>query len=349
MQQNNSLFLTGVEFYNAGEYEKALGIFDSFSSESPTYSEVLLHKWNTLGALGRFSEAIDSFSAIINADSSNKMAKKAKEIFETIAHHSESHRNSLWSAPMAAMPKKTMATNMDDVMPKDQSSGWVPIENTPTNILESPETQIFFQKKELKRLNVPKIINNSLTNRYDKDAIINYIQNGDSFGLAWFIRSVILRNTILLYLADSNILPPRKYNTISSQIENINAEFALAFLAFNIGEQKYNEVLIHLWEKPNNITKLNPEKIVEKSEKIGILTVILNFLLSLFSFEKSFSSEDNKLRFFKYLFLFFGFLGMLTLVWYGIKNDLFKVDIKATRTTTASGTVESVTSAGRDL
>ena len=342
MQQNNSLFLSGVEYYNAWEYEKALSIFDSFVWASPSDSEILLHKWNTLGALGRFSEAINSFNTIIRADSSNEMAKKAKEIFETIAHHSENSRDSLWCESIPVISKKSTKSVMGGIIPDSEPSGWALIKDAPYDIFHSPETQVFFQRDELKRLNITKIIDDSLVNTYDQDTIIQFIQKRDSFGLAWFIKNVILRNTILLYLEDSNVLAPRKYNTIRSQIENINAEFALAFLAFNIGEQKYNEILVHLGEKPNKITKQHPQEIVEKSEKIGFLKLILNFFLWIFSFEKSFIDEKNKLRYFKYLFVFLGFLGILTLVWYGIKNDLFKVDIKATRTTTPTGTVESV-------
>ena len=371
MQQNHSLFSKGVELYNVGEYEKALNIFDSFSPWSGNDSDILLHKWNTLGALGRFSEAIDSFDAIIKSDATNLLAKKAKEIFETIAKHSRGKTISSKQIlplpiPMAETDKKTYQKkpafikedkqeitrsygesqeNMDMACGSYPASAWS--DGGPYDSLRSQEARIFFKKNELKNLNIPKIIDDPLTNTYDRDTIMDHIKKNDSFGLAGFVKNVILRNTILAYLADSNILPPRKYNTIISQIENINAEFALAFLMFNIGEEKYHEILVQLWEKSHAIEKTSPEKAAEKSEKVGILTLVLSFFLWIFSFEKAFANENNKLRYFKYLFVFLGFLGMLTLVWYGIKNDLFKVDIKATRTTTASWTVESVTSMSR--
>jgi len=63
---------------------------------------------------------------------------------------------------------------------------------------------------------------------------VTLIKDKKSYELKDFFKKVRLRNSVLDYLADNNILPPRKYNTITSQIQNINAEFALAYLMFNI-------------------------------------------------------------------------------------------------------------------
>lgn len=256
--------------------------------------------------------------------------------------HAESEKPWFWWA----VRKNISKSKSIDQTPSEKSSkkDSAPKKDAFYEFLKSSEAKNFFDSKKWKTDDIKKVIDNFGTNELDKEKIALLIKDQNEAALKDFIKNVKLRNSILEYLADTNILAPRKYNTITSQIVSINAEFWLAYLMFNLSEDKYNEILITLWEKSltiksPNITPSNHTK--ETSEKIWILKVITSFFISIFWFEKSFANENNKLRYFKYLFVFLGFLSVLVLMGYGIKNNMFKADIKATRTLTSSWVTES--------
>ncbi len=369
METKKTMILDWIKAYNEWEYEKALLLLDDMISTAKDDVLALFYRWNTLWALGRFDDAIKEFENIIKKDPKNDKALKAKEIYENIRN---AEAVSYWCQEIAESTSDDIlgSFEQEDVSPPPMAAP-APISSMPGSWISykkasKPSSEPYVERKESKickdtwfydflksseakkfftkmkwSADVSNIIENFWANELDKVKMLEYIKSKDEKWLTEIIKNIKLRNKIIDYLADSNILPPRKYNTIISQINNINADFWLAFIMFNLWEEKYNEILVSLWERIWKISEKTDTK-DSTSEKIWLAKIIANFFLQIFAFEKSFANENNKLRYFRYLFVLFWFLSVLVLIGYWMKNDYFKTNIKASRVMSNSWTVESV-------
>ena len=342
--------LDWISLYNEWEYEKAIKLFQDVLKEKNIDELAMFYLWNTFWALWKFNKAIEVFDEILNFDSGNEKVLKAKEIFENLEKNS-------WDSLVVSQPRKQDAwefnfPSVELVGAQEELKKQISVRNpsvqkkkkgsdkyihsleiyekatNETNIydfLKSSEAEKFLATSEAK--NIKNIIDNIWTNPFDKAEILNHIRAGNNENLIRFIKSIRLRNSILDYLADFNVIPPKKYITISTQIVNINADFWLAFLMFNLWEHKYNEIIMKLWKSPINDLEIKKD-ITWEPVKIWILKVLSNFFMGIFSFEKAFENENNKLKYFQYLFIFLWFVWVLILLGYWFKMWAFNVDIR---------------------
>lgn len=358
MEDKNKILLDWIENYENWDYEKALSLFDKALSLNTKNIPALFYKWNTLWALWNFNAAIEYFNSVLKIEPDNKKVINAKEVFSNLSKNSTNT-----SAEMTFM-KAPMPSNASMDTQKIEEEFWIKekqalsevskkwfktkkIKNIPNeslnendNILEflkKNEIKNFFESKKDSNWEINNVEINISKNIFDEERLKELLSIWDTNTLIDFLSKMKLRNSFIEYLADSNILAPRKYNTITSQINDINAEYWLAYLMFNLWEIKYNEILSHInnWIKFTQVD-LGKNKDYNintwETERLSIIKESLRFIISIFSFEKAFSSEKNKLKFFHYLFTFIGFLALLILVWYWIRNAEIKADIKNTTT-----------------
>ncbi|EKE29633.1 MAG: hypothetical protein ACD_2C00131G0003 [uncultured bacterium (gcode 4)] len=341
MASDKGKVIDWISLYNEWEYEKAIVQFQGAIDAEEVDELAMFYLWNTFWALWKFEKAISIFTEILAFDSKNEKVLKAKEIFENLKKNSKesfsygeaSSAESAQSFPAAEFNPKTSSKKDIPVPPSsavyEESVEEINPKEKDINVygfLKSNEAEKFLATDGARNMNIKNIIDNIWTNSFDKDEILCLIRKGNEDDLMRFIKCVKLRNSILDHLADSNVLPPRKYNTIITQIVNINAEFWLAFLMFNLWEHKYNDIISKLWKAP--IAGWSDMKDPIEPTKIWIIKVVSNFLIWIFSFEKAFENENNKLRYFKYLFIFLWFVWVLILVGYWFKTWVFSVDVR---------------------
>ena len=353
------------EYFELWEYEKALDFFWSFIQKDNSNPEILIYKWKILWALEKYSQALDCIKEALKIDPKNDEAKMLNDIFEDISENSKTDFESFGglpeseteiqnefemqdvSTPRAPAPSPAPAQASQLQAPATETSSSI---SSPQSHEETRKESVWWsitvesKKAPLVENDIESIIQYYNCNKFDIKKFEKLSGTNELF--FEFLEKVKLRFEILEHLADSNILPPRKYNTIISQINNTDAEFWIPYLSFNIWESKFNEILKKLWKPIKEIkyTDLSStKKVIETiSEKVSLLKVATKFFVKLFSFEKSFQDEKHKLQYFKYLFIFLWFIAVLVFAFSTLKNISINADIKSTKNMSWEGYLREV-------